>query len=217
MSAFRRDGVSGERLDHYGDSWSQVSQEAIALGYGTVTVDVVDAQALFNVNRLARSNLSDLAMMEKLVVASGLPAQSAGDIATFLADTGPVRSVEDLRDAGLSQQDVTQLSEWVTALPVATEINVNTCSDDLIYVLMGNKADAARLIALRKRSGFVRPDDLRASGIVLTPGLGLETQFLRVTSSATVGRGRARLESLLYRTVNRDGVDVRTVGRRRDF
>jgi general secretion pathway protein K len=116
-------------------------------------------------------------------------------------------ALDDLVDqAGLSMPEVVALRGMVTVLPRAVEMNINTMPDALLGVVTDNPVQARVLVGIRKRNGFLTPDDMVTAGVILPPGVGFRSGLFWVTTTVTMGDVVQVRTSLLQR--GDDGVVV---------
>jgi len=109
---------------------------------------------------------------------------------------------------------------FVTALPNATVINVNTASAEVLTTLVNGLSisDGEAIIEARGDSGFAKVGDLLTlpmlAGRTVDPAsLSVQSQWFLLVSEADVGQGRVKLASLLQR----DSRTTRVIRRQREF
>lgn len=148
------------------------------------------------------------------------PAPSPGAGATpSMAAEGPLLppSAAQLGWLGLDAQTVERLSPYVTLLPRATPVNINTAGREvLVAVLEGIDAGTAeRLMQIRQRTPFRTLEDVRphvGGAVTLDPARAdVRTDFFEV-------RGRLRLGSRVVEErslVERRGLQVVVIRRER--
>jgi general secretion pathway protein K len=128
------------------------------------------------------------------------------------------RRMEDLVWLGLPQAVVPLLAPYVTLLPTATPVNLNTASAEVLYAsgATTDLADAQRLVSARQKTHFKNVADaskLLGSG----DSLNTTTNFSTTTNFFEV-RGRLRLDQTTVEErslLRRDGGLVRTLWRER--
>lgn len=121
---------------------------------------------------------------------------------------------------GWQQQQLTQLAPYVTVLPVATHINVNTASATVLATLAKKLTplQAAAIVPSQQGGGF---DSMEAflthdslAGIeVNTSAASVNSEFFMVYVESTFAERTVRLQSLLHRD-NANG-DIKLVSRDR--
>jgi general secretion pathway protein K len=125
----------------------------------------------------------------------------------------PPRRLRDLTWLGWDATTIAQLEPFVTILPKATPVNVNTASREVIAAvakLSGGQAQA--LVEARQSQPLLALDDIKKLlGIANVPvGLSVNSEFFEV-------KGRLRLEDTVLEEVSvvhrRTESDVRTIQR----
>ena len=211
-------------IDHLGEAWARrippfPAERAEVAG----TID--DEQGKLNVNNLARdggASPQDLVAFQRLLAAIGLPAAVAEAVLDWLdADGEPTapngaedqyylardpahraanRAVLDLgelaRVKGLDAAAVARLAPFVTALPEATPVNVNTAPPQVLRAIVPSLTPegAARIVEARSRQPFAsREAFLRA--LPAPPSASINAQIdvrsRYFSAAATVRLGRA--------------------------
>ena len=204
--ALRRDMTEAPATDHASEAWALTGQDDVAIAGGSFALKIEDAQRHFNLNALPASGALGAQMLQRIVLSLDLPADVGPRIAARLAQPEPLLRLTDLvAEAGLTPQDVTQLSTLVTVLPGRTDINLNTAPEALLSVIADNPVQARRLAGIRQRNGFLTPADAVAAQIILPPGVGFVSRFFQVTTSVTVDGTTQRMDSLLQRRQGRGG------------
>ena len=191
---------------------------------------VLDAQARLNAANLVadgKVSASAVARFARLFALLGLQSEMAADLATQMqkaqsssaGESAPLmpRRMEDLVWLGLPQAAVPLLAPYVTLLPIATPVNLNTASAEVLYAsgATTDLADAQRLVSARQKTHFKNVADvskLLGSGDSLsTVDFSIGTRFFEV-------RGRLRLDQTTVEErslLQRDGGIVRTLWRER--
>ena len=172
---------------------------------------VTSFQRLFDLLGLPQAELSRL--VENLRFASDI---SVDNRSAARAPLLPQR-VEQLAWLGLSPATVAALQPYVTVLPEATQVNLNTASAQVIYAAGRNfsLADAQRLVAEREGQHFRKLTDLRP---LLPEGATFPSGSVALASRFFEVRGRLRMDEVVIEErslVQRDGLDVRTLQRER--
>lgn len=212
--ALRRDMVEAPDIDHPGEPWGVVAQEAIALAGGAFELEIADAQGLFNINLLDGGGLQYREAVVAIAEALELTPEIAGRIAATLALDGPLARLEDLTwRAGVPPQEVATLALLVTALPGRGEVNINAAPPELIAILLRNPVQARILVAIRERAGFITPQDVAAAQAILPPGLGYRSDLFRLRVTARIGDTAQSMQSLLQRRAGPGGPEVAVIRR----
>ena len=220
-------------VDHLGEPWA-LKLPPLQVENGELVGQIVDQQGAFNLNNLAtegKINLAQLAHFRSLLATLGLPDELADALADWIdQDSVPQPGVgaEDeyylalnppylaanrlLTDVselalvrGFDDNVRARLRPYVTALPVATAVNVNTTSPEVLAaVIDGLDLGGARiLVAQRDRVYYRSTDDfIRA----LPRGVGAAANDISVSSDyflatlrVTIGGAQARGAAMLVR------------------
>lgn len=213
--ALRRDGIDAPKSDNLSEAWAHIADSGVAIENGTFTLTITDAQARFNINNLAALDLGGEAGFEAIVKALKLPPSVTVRVSAFLKAHGAVRSMADLAEAGLRAEDVAALETMATALPVKTDVNVNTAAEPLLSALFSNPPAVRQLMALRTRNGALSDADIGAARVILPPGVGFTSGFFQVDATVTVGDTAQGLSTLLQRTLEANEVRVAPIDRER--
>lgn len=213
--ALRRDMREAPETDHPSEAWGAVAQAPVAIAGGAFSLTIADAQDRFNLNSLATGGLQAVEAFQTISAAVGLPRGTAERVVLSLDDDGPVANLDALAlRAGLALEETGALAPHVTALPGATDVNVNAASAELLEILFGNAVEARLLVSIRERRGALSPQDLHAARIVLRPGLGFRSNHFVLRVTARVGDTAQAAESLLQRRPGPGGVPEVAVIRR---
>lgn len=213
--ALRRDAIEAPKIDHYSEPWAALAETDAPIGNGTFTLTIEDAQSRFNVNSLERGGILALQTLKQIAVALDLPPEVAQLIADQILTTGPVARLDALRGVNLDAAMLARLSQLVTALPGKTEVNINSASEALVAIMLGNPVAARVLVSRRERQGFLTKDDVKRAGVLLPPGIGVTSDYFRVTVTVRVGETVQRLSSLLARYQVDDRPEVVAIARQR--
>ena len=211
--ALRRDGVDAAQTDNLTEGWASISDAAVKIENGEFTLSVLDAQAKFNLNNLATTDLTGLKTLETIARALKMAPSTPARIADFLRIHGPLRQMEDLESSGLSALDIARLGQMAVALPVKTQININTADEALIAAVLDNAPIARQLVLQRKRKGFLTSADISAARAILPPGIGFTSNFFEVSLAVTIGDTSQFASTLLQRSNKNQIVDVFAIRR----
>ena len=203
------------------------SQEAFLSG------QISDAQAKLNVTNLVEGQqVSEPALRAfgKLFELLGLPPEQVATLAEnlrFAQDTreenlssplAPLlpQRVEQLTWLGLPAASLQRIKPYITLLPVATPVNLNTASAEVIYAAFPqlDLSDARRVVTQRERAPFLSLSDAVQSVGALR-GQTSDTQHAVATRFFEV-HGRLRLDQSVLEErslVQRSGLEVRTLWR----
>jgi len=231
-SALAQDARSSS-VDHLGEGWAQPLSPLPVEG-GELSGGLSDQQGLFNLNSLVRegkASAADLAVFQKLLDLLQLPPGLAGAVVDwidpdaeptypggaedmdYLALDPPYRAanralttVDGLyRINGFDAARVERLRAFVTALPQATPVNVNTAPAEVLAAVAGLSLDQARaLVAARKARHFADLADFRErlpqpEAPLNETLLSVDSRYFLVTGHARFGRAKAGCQALLER------------------
>ena len=190
--------------------------------------EIIDLQSKLNVRSLLLTNgrISDQGLLSftRLFETLGLPPAQLDTLAAnlrFAADlsaenrSGPMaplmpQRVDQLVWLGLAPETVAALQPYVTLLPAATLVNLNTASAEVISASVPglNLADAQRLVVERDRSHFHNVIDASKLVSSVDPE-AFKTGQVSVQSTFFESRGRLRLDKI---TVEERSVIQRSQG-----
>ena len=191
---------------------------------------VLDAQARLNAANLVvdgKVSASAVASFARLFALLGLQAEMATELAAQMqkaqassaGESAPLmpRRMEDLVWLGLPQALVPLLAPYVTLLPTATPVNLNTASAEVLYAsgATTDLADAQRLVSARQKTHFKNVSD---ASKLLGSGDSLNTVNFSIGSRFFEVRGRLRLDQTTVEErslLQRDDGAVRTLWRER--
>ena len=212
IAALTRDMAQDPLSDNLSEPWAQIAQEPIAIAQGSFALAIQDAQSRINLNSNAIRGALGAQVLDRAGQALTLPPDVAARIVARLAQQQPLDRLEDLIiQAGLTAQEVAQLSEFLTVLPRSTDVNLNTASPGVIAALAETPDQAASLVAIRDRNGLLTAEDVADAQQVLLPGTGFTSSWFRVTVTVQVGRTVQQSIALIQRAAEpgeRPGVAV---------
>ena len=187
---------------------------------------ITDAQARFNVRNLSRDSMvqpDQLEGLKQLCNTAGVDPSVATTLATALNAAlviagnntdvnAPLlpQTLAQLTWLGVDAAAVKRLAPYIVLLPIATPVNVNTASREVLAAAIKglDLATAERLIQARQRGAFKTLQEVEAQ----VPQLGqLDPQKLTVKSSFFEVHGRLRLEDRVLDRVSlveRRGIDI---------
>lgn len=232
--------LANTRLDQYAED-GQTGSDA---GDAVLSGNIVDAQGRYNLTNLCASGAVDpkeLAVLTRLLSNLHLPSNLAKGIAGACVapqpavakpppnqpgqpvvpvkvndDTKlPLLQVEDLLTLpNVTQQIVDKLKDFIVVLPVATPINVNTASVEVIAARFEeiSLADAASLVAGRSRAYFKDAEDFKARffgtklGTVDPSKADVATHYFLVNGKVRIGRAALNTLALIHREDTRTDV-----------
>jgi len=170
---------------------------------------------LFELLNLPLNELSSMA--ENLRLAQGTPGTSASaDPAGADTVTLWPQAVDQLAWVGLSAQTIAVLRPFITILPVATPVNLNTAPAEVIYACVGafELADAQQLVSRRNTT----PLNALADASKMSDNVDAKFNAAQhsVSSNFFQVNGELRLEQTRVQeqsVVQRQGLDVKTLWR----
>ncbi len=220
-----RTGGGSQPADHLGEPWAVPLAEArlstfLAADRSGTTVDgddgpdaflsgsIVDVQAKWNLRNLIDQNgalnPAQVDVLTRLCDIASTPSGTASQLsAAYLrassgASGAPMlpQSMDELWWLGVEPPLVAMLAPYITVLPVATPINANTASAEVIAAVVPNMStsEAQRLVQLRQSAHFKSFAALNAQ---LSPlqQKGIAQQTIDVNSKYFEVRGRLRLDN----------------------
>ena len=135
----------------------------------------------------------------------------------YRAGNRPLVDVSELRLVkGYTPEVMLALEPHVTVLPVPTPININTATPIVLQALHAelDESDIEQLIATRDETAFTDLKEFLAhdalAGLEIAVATDIKTEWFSVLTDVSVGRGRARLESILFRKTGRPQIVSRT-------
>ncbi len=175
-----------------------------------ISGSIVDAQSRFNLRGLidpaGKPVPAQAAALQRLANLAGAPGDTAARISDALsrayAPSGeegprgpPLRPTQlsDLAWMGIEAALLQRLAPWVDLLPLATPVNANTASREVLVAAIDNLdlGTAERLVQARTRKPFESLADVQAQ---LPESLKADAGRVGVSSSWFIVSGRLRLE-----------------------
>lgn len=225
-------------IDHLGELWAR-RLPSVPAEKAQVAGTISDEQAKFNVNNLAREGdvaPHDLIAFQRLLAALGLPASLAEAVVDWLDPDSEVtqpngaedpyylaleapyrtagRRVVDLaelvRVRGFDADIVARLAPFVTALPEATLVNVNTAPAEVLQALVPglSKEEVARVLQLRKTTPFQSSEDFlrvlsRPSSESVVALLDVKSRYFTAETAVRLDRVAVAYRALFQRREGR--------------
>ena len=128
----------------------------------------------------------------------------------YRAGNRPLVDVSELRLVkGYTPEVMLALEPHVTVLPVPTQININTATPIVLQALHAelDESDIEQLIVTRDETAFTDLKEFLAhdslAGLEIAVATDIKTDWFSVLTDVSVGRGRARLESIMYRKTDK--------------
>ena len=189
--------------DSLGEAWANPIGP-IEIGPGRMRLTITDAQSLFNLNSLGRAGVrseGDIATFRRLLLALRLDVRLADAATVRVLSAAPLDVPDDLLAVyGATPAVIERLRPWVTALPEATAININTAARELIHAAAPGLDDDAvtRLLARRLDKPLEDMPDGTDAGLLL--GVGSSYFFVRAVGES--GRIQIVARALVRRPIN---------------
>ena len=191
---------------------------------------IEDAQARYNLRNLAQPDPKlaavELKVLERLCQTAGVPTSVADALAQGLraawagtdaqAPLEPKR-FEDLAWLGIDAATLAQLQPWITLLPEAAPVNLNTASREVLAAVIEgiDLGSADRLVLARQRGPFKTADDAKNQ---LPDSVKLDPARVTVNSTFFEVHGRLRLDervleesSLVHKRSANDVTTIRSI------
>jgi len=209
VDALRRDLDTAPEVDHFKEPWAlSVIQKEVSLPTGKFSVQIMDLQSKFDINLLANVTLGTQEFARRLFIATGQPPEAVNQISRILGVLGGVARLNDLAAFGVAQTTLDALAPYVTALPVAGTINLNTVDPLLLGIMLQNDNQAGRMVRLRDSRGFITLDAMKDAGVLRPQNSGFTSNAYRVEVFAQTGAAEIRLQSTVIR---RNSLGVKAV------
>lgn len=208
-----RDAAEAPETDHLREPWAQIQDQRVSIRGGTFSLSISDAQSKFNLNNLAEGGLASAQSVGLISRALDLDPAQVEQIALRIRESGSLKELSELSSFGIAVDDVARLARFVTVLPTATAININTADQELLAAVLGSEAAAQQIAAERARKGFVTPEDLAAIGVSSPQGLGFTSNHFWVRTAVEMGDARQVRTILLRREISAEGAAVTAIGR----
>lgn len=222
------------QVDDLGEPWAAQVPPIAAEG-GEVSGKITDQQGLFNLNNLAAGGNADEAEVlafQHLLGSLSLPPELANALADWIDTDSTVRFPGGAEDAdylsmdpprrtanqpltevsglyrvkGYSAAAVEALRPYVTALPTATKINLNTALPEVLPLALesGTREDAVAIIAARAGHAFRDRADFDKRMPLLAPRLretaaGFNSNYFLVETRVRFGKIKIGRQALLKR------------------
>lgn len=228
------DDARRNSVDHLGEFWATPVPPIAAEG-GEVSGKITDQQGLYNLNNLAaggNANEPEVLAFQHLLGSLNLPPELANALvdwidtdstvrfpggaedADYLSMDPPYRAANRLltevsglyRVKGYSAAVIEALRPYVTALPTATKINLNTALPEVLPLALegGTREDATAIIAARTAHFFNDRADFDKRMPLLAPRLrdtaaGFNSNYFLLESRVRYGKVKIERQALLNR------------------
>lgn len=220
-------------VDHLGEPWA-LRLPPTAIENGTVAGFIEDQQGLFNLNNVVRAGQVSplhLEQLRRLLTILDLSPALADAVADWIDADGAARGAGGAEDPyylelesptlaanqalvavdelaavrGFDTRVMARVRPFVTALPRATAVNVNTAPPEVVAAIVdGLDLDTARaLLAERDKAYFRTTEDFSSRVprglIVPMEAITVGSDYFMVTLGVTSGEAQARGKALLAR------------------
>ena len=229
-------------IDHGGESWA-TTLPPLPLPGGYITGEISDEQGKINVNNLVTGNDFDpltrtrlerlfalLEVDETLVQAiidwidpdvEAIPPNGAEDDyytgleQPYLASNQAMSHISELRLVkGFDQEIYDTVSPYLTALPAATTININSAQDAVIASLSPQVSidTAQNIISERDEEAFDSLQEFIAHPLLANRGinaqsLSVQSSYFNLKSEVKIGNSFIKTISTMHR-INQDNISV---------
>jgi general secretion pathway protein K len=205
-----QEDAQGPPVDHLGEPWA-LPLPPTPLEGGLVDGVIVDAQGRLDANHVAGEAAEAKAnreRLQRLLTQAGLDGRA---IEALLIDAGQegarwMRAAEIAALAPIGDAGYARIARFVTALPAAVPLNVNTAPPEVLAAAFtGMNAEAlSALVSERARKPFASMAEFRArlpagTSLGTDAGLGVRSDFFLVTVRARQGASLAQGRALLQR------------------
>jgi general secretion pathway protein K len=229
----RADAQRSAAADHAGEAWAQpVAQMPLAAFLGgsrlsnepffqgpLVSQQLSDAQGKMNVLNLLEGqavSVQWLQAFDKLFEVLKLPPEQLVTLAGNLRQASAVllpQQPTQLVWLGLAPSTVAALQSHVTWLPSRTPVNLNSASVEVLQSLLPSfkRADAERVVALRQTKPLQSVSDAGINDLQSEGQYSVSSRYFELHTEISLAPVRVAEKALLQR----DGVNVRTLWRRR--
>jgi general secretion pathway protein K len=202
--ALRRDAEVAPAQDYPGEPWGSLSESGAPIENGSFDLAISDAEGRFNLNAVRSGEAGPLILFKQIADTVGLRDEQQ-DIAVQMIRLAPVTDLRPIAALGFDPAVVEKLSHLVTALPGNTTVNLNAADEAMLAMLFRDPLVATRLIAVRKRNGFLTQTDLTDQHVTLPVGTSFRSTTFWVRTRATIGGTVQQSATLIRRRVTDQG------------
>lgn len=205
MVALRRDGELAPGQDYPAEPWGSLSESGAPIEGGTFDLAISDAESRFNINSVRSGEAGSLILFKQIADSVGLRDDQMDVVIQMVRLAGPVTDLRPLAGLDLDPAVVAKLGRIVTALPGTTTVNLNAADEEMLALLFRDPLVATRLMAVRKRRGFITAADLSDQHVSLPWGTSFRSDTYWVRTRATIGGTTQQTATLLKRRWMQDG------------
>lgn len=202
--ALRRDAEVAPQQDYPGEPWGSLSESGAPIENGTFDLAISDAEGRFNLNSVRSGEAGSLILFKQIADSVGL-RDDQQDIAIQMIRLTPVTDLRPIAALGFDPAIIEKLGHLVTALPGSTTVNLNAADEEMLGVLFRDPLVATRLIAVRKRKGFLTQADLTDQHVTLPWGTSFRSNTFWVRTRVTIGGTVQQSATLIRRRATQDG------------
>lgn len=194
--------------DHLNEAWA-IKAPAMKVDRGDIAGFLEDQQARFNLNNIVREGRVDpvqVARYRRLLAVLRLPEALGDALKAWLEAQPPMVDMGELAFVrGYDETVLAALTPFVTALPAATPVNVNTAPAEVLAAVVEKLelADARALIEKRDRVYFRDVAEfsraLPSGAAARADDVAVASDYFRVSIRARIGDAAARTTALLAR------------------
>jgi general secretion pathway protein K len=230
----QEDSRTGKQLDYLGEAWAQPIA-ALPVERALVSGTITDEQGKLNLNSLVGTyEKESREAFVRLLASQGLAPELADAVVDWIDDNAdlsgpggaedayylslrkpyraanaPMVQVEELyRVRGFDAATVRKLRPYVSALPVATKVNVNTAPEALVYAMFPQeiaRAAIARFLTERRTKPATTIEDLSQRFKQSIPGalpIDVRSDFFSVRVQVSQDEVEIASEALVQRAVS---------------
>lgn len=214
LVALRRDAEDAPEADHAAEPWAAIAESGIAIEGGSFDLAIADAEGRFNVNNLRTGEASAVILFEGIAREAGFEPEQILQAIAYVRGFGPITDLRPIRLAGIAPDVADRLERLATALPGATQINLNAADPEMLRFLFRGDPAVDRLLAVRERQGFLTQADIADQSLSMPPGTRLTSNTFWVRTRATIGGTSQSGAALVQRRRLEDGtIEVVPVAR----
>lgn len=203
--ALRRDGDTSPQQDYPGEPWGQLSESGAPIEGGTFDLAISDAEGRFNINSVRSGEAASLILFTTIARNVGLRDDEIDLCVQMVRLAGPITDLRPLRLLDLRPEMLEKLDRLVTALPGTTTVNLNAADEELLTILFRDSFVTQRLVAARKRRGYLTAADLAAEKATLPWGTSFRSTTFWVRTRVRIGGTTQQTATLLKRRWNERG------------
>ncbi|MEI9928407.1 MAG: Type II secretory pathway component PulK-like protein [Sphingomonas sp.] len=205
LVALRRDGEVSPDQDYPGEPWGALAESGAPIAGGTFDLAIADAEGRFNINSVRSGEAGSILLFQAIARSVGLSDEQSQGLIKLVRVAGPVTDLRPLGMVGLDPAVAERLGRLVTALPGETTLDLNAADEEMLAILFNDPLVARRLVAVRKRRGFLTPKDLADEKVSLPRGTSFRSSSFWVRTRATIGGTSQQAATLIQRRWSPEG------------